>query len=116
MQTVQVTFHNLAHSPALVQRMHDKCEALERYHPHIQHCRVTISQEGGHSAALRPFGVIVRVTVPGHELVAECYHPHDAFIAARDAMSAMRRQLKDAASEMRGETKPRAPRSAGVAP
>ena len=105
MQAIQVTLRNLKHSPALVRRIHSRCEALERFHPRIQHCRVSVEQEERHSAADRPFRVTLRVALPGHELVADHCHHVDPFLAVRDAFAAMRRQLKDAAAVTRGETK-----------
>lgn len=105
MQAIQVTLRNLKQSPALVRRIHARCEALDRFHPHIQHCRVSVEQEERHSAAGRPFRVTLRVALPGHELVADHCHHLDPFLAVRDVFAAMRRQLKDAAAVARGETK-----------
>jgi cold shock CspA family protein len=43
--------------------------------------------------------------VPGKEIVANCDHHEDVYVALRDAFDAVKLQLKDAAREMRGDVK-----------
>lgn len=93
MQT-QVTLLNVKPSPALSRRIREKAEALERYHPRILHCRVSVAQEEKRTTHARPYSVTVRVGVPGGELVASHELHVDPFLAVRDAFAAMRRQLK----------------------
>jgi len=106
MQSAQITLHNIKQSGALTRRIRVKCEGLEKFHPHIVHCRVTVEQvEARTTPGSRPFRVTLRVAVPGRELVVDHGHHVDAHIAVREAFTAMRRQLRDAANLGRGEIK-----------
>jgi ribosome-associated translation inhibitor RaiA len=106
MPSSQITLRNVKQSVALTRRIRDKCESLEKFHPDILHCRVTVEQEEARSTpGARPFQVTLVVVVPGRELVVDHARHVDAHLAVRDAFIAMRRQLKDAASVGRGEVK-----------
>lgn len=106
MQSAQITLLNVKQSHALTRRIRDKCHALEKFHPHILNCHVTVEQVEARTAlASRPFHVTLRVLVPGRELVVDHARNVDAHLAVRDTFTAMRRQLKDAASVVRGEVK-----------
>jgi len=93
MQT-QVTLLSLKPSVALSRRIREKALALERYHPHILHCRVTVAQEEKRGTTGRPYLVTIRLGIPGRELVADHRHHVDPFLAVRDAFAGMRRQLQ----------------------
>lgn len=105
MLSAQITLHNFKRPNAFTRRIREKCEALERFHPHILRCRVQLEQPDARIVPGRPYHVTLLVSVPGRELVAENSHHVDVHLAVRDAFAAMRRQLKDAASVARREVK-----------
>lgn len=106
MNDIQITLRNVKSSPALERRIRDKCDALAKFHPGLQYCRVLVEQSERHSTGARPFTVRIHVGLPGRgELVADHDRHVDAFLALRDAFNAMRRQVKDAAGVDRQEVK-----------
>ena len=102
---MQIIIRNLAHSEALEARVRDSVSKLEGIHPHIVSCRVTVEESHRHQHQGRQFQVRIDARVPGKELVASHVHDEDVYIALRDAVLAMRRQLEDAARVSRGEIK-----------
>lgn len=106
MNGTNITLRNIKPSAVLTRRIRAKCEALERFHPEILHCRVSLERETPKAGPVGPFIVTLRVAVPGEEIVVNHVRHADAHLALRDAFSAARRRLKDAASVQRGEVKP----------
>ena len=104
-QTTQVMLHNVRRSPAFTRRIEQKCAQLERFHPKITHCRVLVSKPEARATRGGAWVATIRVGIPGRELVVNHPHSSDVNIAVREAFAAMRRQLKDAASVGRGETR-----------
>jgi ribosome-associated translation inhibitor RaiA len=78
---------------------------LEQFHGRLTRCRVTVRQTSRHHPQARRFTVNIGLRVPGREIVASRDHGEDAYVALRDAFDSARRQLEDAAREMRGEVK-----------
>jgi ribosomal subunit interface protein len=102
---MQIIIRNLAHSEALEARVRESVSKLEDLHPHIVSCRVTVEESHRHQHQGRQFQVRIDARVPGKEFVASHDHDEDVYIALRDAVLAMRRQLEDAAKVSRGEIK-----------
>lgn len=90
----QLTLLSAKPSPALARRIRSKAAALERFHPRILHCRVTVAQDSRRHVRGRPYHVTVRLGLPGRELVADRRHRLDPFVAVRDAFTGLRRQLQ----------------------
>lgn len=114
---VKITFHGLDSSEAVIARIHEKVERLEKFFDGIVSCRVTV--ETDHKTPNRapgksaPFQVSVTVTVPGDELVVDrtpkdLHNHEDVYAAIRDSFAAMERQLKDYAQRVRGDVKQKA--------
>ena len=106
MQTTQITLHNIRRSPALSARIRELSERLESHHPQILNTRVAVSHEASGPGKGGPYSVVVRVRVPGHELVASRESDEDIYVAVRDAFLAMRHQLVQAADAVRPDKKP----------
>jgi ribosomal subunit interface protein len=103
---LQVTFRNMPPSEALEARIREKAAKLEKFHPHITSCHVTVEEGHRHHAQGRHFSVRIDVHVPGREaIVSNMHHDEDPYVALRDAYEAVRRQLEESAREMRGEVK-----------
>ena len=97
---LQITFHGMAHSDAIEQRVRDKAAKLERFHSRITSCRVVVEVPHRHHHKGKLFSVRIDLTVPGGELVvnrdSDSNHAHeDVYVAIRDAFDAATRQLED---------------------
>jgi len=103
---LQITVNDMPHSDALDARIRKKVAELERFHPRITSCRVTVAELGKRHQQGRQFEVRVDVRVPGHgDIVANRHQHQDVYVALRDAIDATARQLEDVARERRGEVK-----------
>ncbi len=103
---LQITVRHIAPSEALEARIRDKVAALERFHPRITSCRVTVEESDKHRQQGRRFGVHIDVRVPGHaEVVATRHHDEDVYVALRDAFDAVARRIEDVVREQRGDVK-----------
>jgi len=97
---LQITFRDMASSPALIAKIEGRFRKLERHCGRLTSCRVVIQaphksqQKGG------LFTVTVDLTAPGIEILASRdpgrNHAHeDAYVAVRDAFDAVERRLEE---------------------
>ena len=93
--TLQITMRDIPHSDALESHIREKAAKLEKFYPHIMHCRVTVELPHRHHHQGRLFDVRIDITVPGGELVINRVVNEDVHIAVRDAFDAAKRQLED---------------------
>ncbi|WP_019645687.1 HPF/RaiA family ribosome-associated protein [Novispirillum itersonii] len=100
---VQVSFHGVDHSDAVVQRVHEKIAKLEQFCADIISCRVAVEKQHKNNAVNtlkgEPFHVTIDVSVPGDTLIVKRdpkngEHHDDIGVALRDAFDAMERQVK----------------------
>jgi ribosomal subunit interface protein len=97
---LQITFRNVGRSEALEERIRNDASKLERFHPRITRCRVTIEETNRHHQQGRQFAVSIEVRVPGKDVAAQ--HDHeDVYVAVRDAFLATRRQLEEISRGLR---------------
>lgn len=106
----QITFRNIASSPAIEENVRQHLAKLERFHKHIISCRVTIEAPHRHHHKGQLYQVTIDLSVPGGELLAnrgsDKDHAHeDVYVAIRDAFQALRRQLEQFARKRRGDVK-----------
>ena len=102
---LQITFRDMPASEALETRIRQKAEKLEKFHPNITNCRVTVEESHRHRSQGRHFGVKVEVHVPGGQpVVASLKHDEDAYVALRDAFGAVRRRLEEGIRRFKGTT------------
>lgn len=111
---LQITFRDMAHSDAIEQAVRERAGRLDRYHPNITGCRVTVEMEGRHKHQGNLFNVRVDVTVPGGELMADRNPHEDVYVSIRDTFDAMRRMVEDNARRQRGEVKTHAEAARGI--
>jgi ribosomal subunit interface protein len=103
---VQIVFHGAERSDAVEEHVRDKVAKLERLHPQITACRVTIDVPHNRQQQGKQFDVHVELSVPGKELVVNrAQGQEDMYAALRDAFDAAKRQLDDHARAQRGEVK-----------
>lgn len=101
-QPLQVRFNGLEPSDAVEAAARTKAEKLDRFHPDIMSCRVTIELSHKHQQQGRPFAVRIDVTVPDLELTVDRVQDEDVYVALRDAFDDMTRQLDDSLQRIRG--------------
>jgi ribosomal subunit interface protein len=106
---LQITMRDMERSDALEAAIHAHAAKLEQFHSRITRCRVTVEQLHRHHQQGRHFSVKFEMRIPGREIVATREHDEDVYLALRDAFDAAKRQLEDAARELRGEVKVHAP-------
>jgi ribosomal subunit interface protein len=103
---LQITIRKIGASEALEARIRDKAADLERFHPRITSCRVTVEEADRHHHQGRQFAVRLDVRAPGHaDIVVTRHHDQDVYVALRDAFDAATRQLEDVARELRQDVK-----------
>jgi ribosome-associated translation inhibitor RaiA len=119
----QVTFHNLAHSPAIEAAVRERVAKLEEFCDHIIGCRVVIGVPHRHHEYGNLYHVRIDLTVPGEAIVINREAPthaeyRDVHVAIRDAFGAARRRLEDYVRRRRHDVKTHesTPQETGAAP
>lgn len=107
---MQIVWRGMEASPALEAKIRKRANKLESFCDHIIACHIVVEKLHQHKHLGNLFNVRVDVTVPGAELAV--VHEHrkdhaheDAYVAARDAFDAIRRQLEDFVRRERGDVK-----------
>lgn len=97
---VQISFRNLAHSPAIEELILKKASKLQRFSPHIISCRIVVEVPHRHHEHGNLYNVGIDLSVKGRELVAnrnnhnELEHK-EIQAAVNDAVDAAERQLEE---------------------
>lgn len=107
---LQITFRDIGSSPAIEAAIRERASRLDRFHPHITGCHVTVEARHHHHHKGRLYNVRIDMTIPGGEIVATHEHPRDhahedVYVAIRDAFDAIRRQLEDRVRVKRSHVK-----------
>lgn len=106
MQTPQITYRGMEHSPAMDARIVDLARKLERLNPRITSCHVVVDETDRHKTKGNHFEVHVVLHVPGHGEIASTNTANvDAYLAINDAFDSVQRQLEEAHEIERGEVK-----------
>jgi ribosome-associated translation inhibitor RaiA len=105
---IDVRFRDMATSPALEQFVRRWAAKLARVYDRIGGCEVVIERPHQSQRHGQPVHVRITLAVPGHDIVvSHCQEldgaHEDAYVAARDAFRAARRQLDQHARRLRGE-------------
>jgi cold shock CspA family protein/ribosome-associated translation inhibitor RaiA len=107
---LQITFHGMGPSAAIETAVRDRVAHLERFHPRITRCHVTVDEPHRHQRKGRMRAVRIDITTPTGEIAVSRGPHHDAshedFNAVlRDAFAAAARQLEDEVRRRRGDVK-----------
>lgn len=129
-RAVQVSFRNIAVSPALEQEIRARAAWLETFYSGIVGCRVAIEVPHRHRARGRSARVRIELSLPGEDIIVS-HEPtlhttlkhlqggathkfedvegahKDALVAIHDAFDIARRRLEDYARRQRGDVKSR---------
>ena len=100
---LQISFEGMSRSDAIETAVRDKLHHVERFSKDIMSCRVVVDLLQKHRHQGRPFGVRIALTIPGRELVVNRVENEDVYVALRDAVDDIRRQLEDAVRQRRGQ-------------
>ena len=127
---VQVTFRNMAGSPALEQKIRARAVWLETFYSGLVGCRVLVEIPHRHRERGRPVHVRIELSLPGEDVIvsheptlhatlkdlqgdarhkdADVEGAHkDALVAVHDAFDIARRRLEDFARRQRSDVKGR---------
>lgn len=95
-------------SPALEQRVALEYARLAKLAPSLTRCRVTVSKEHRHHHQGCPFEIHLELAIPGAGEVVAARHAHeDAYVALRDAFSAMHQQIEKLSGRREDRSKAR---------
>jgi putative sigma-54 modulation protein len=108
MQTpLQLTFRNMAHSPALAAHIERRVDRLELICNRVTSCHVIVELYGHHPGHCGRCRFSIHLGLPGHSLVVS-HHAHDEYgpesaVAKADAaFEEAERQLEDWVRRQRG--------------
>lgn len=109
-QPLQIVWRGMEPSPALESYIRERAQKLDKFCDHIVACHVVVEQLSRHKHQGNLFNLRVDVSVPGRKVIVSHEHRkdhahEDAFVAARDAFDAVRRQLEDYVRRERGDVK-----------
>ncbi len=106
---LRITFVGTDPSDALERRVRSELGKLERFHPRMTECHVTLEARSGHHRH-GTWAVRIALLVPGGEVVID--HDsggdeadEDPFVTLQDAFVGARRALLNDAQRVRGEVK-----------
>lgn len=105
---LEIDYRHIQASPAIESAIRESVDKLQRFHPHILGCAVTVDAAHRHRRKKRQYTVHLRLRVPGQVIAVsrdDGEGHEDLYIALRDAFDAARRQLEDHARVSRGEVK-----------
>ena len=97
---VEITYLGLPPSPALSDHITRHANRLQHFAPRLQACHVTVSRSEHHHHSGNRFSVTAHASLPGGDFHAgrtcEADRAHeDAYVAASEAIDALRRQLEE---------------------
>lgn len=107
---IQITFRNVAPSPAVEEAIRDRATRLERFAHRITGWHVMIQALNDNHHKGRLYRCTVHIHVPGREIVVghdgPLDHAHeDVYVTIRQAFDAARRQLEDYVRKIRDDVK-----------
>ena len=107
---LQITFRQLAPSPALARRIRGLAGRLGRFSRHIMRCHVIVTPPPRHRRQGALFAFHIDITLPDRGIAIgrarPADHAHeDPYVALRDAFSAARRRLENYERTRRGDVK-----------
>jgi ribosomal subunit interface protein len=112
MMPVRIHLLDMPRSEAVEEKIQARADRLARFSDEIQKCEVWLESPHGHHRKGCLYGIRIRLTVPGEEIMIELQpETDDVYVAIRDAFDAARRKLEDYERRRRGQLKahPRAP-------
>lgn len=107
---LQITFHGVAASDTVEQKIREAAANLEQFHDDIMSCRVVVEAPHRRHRKGTLYHLRIDVSVTGQELVVnrdpgDRDAHEDVYVMIRDAFAAMERQLRELSRKKQGEVK-----------
>lgn len=103
-QPLQLAFIGMEPSAAVEAAVREKAAKLDRFHPDLMACRVTIELLDRHKHQGRHFAVRIDLTMHGAELVVDRVQHEDVYVALREAFDDMKRRVQDTVRRLQDHT------------
>lgn len=104
MLSIQLTVKDMPFSQALEAHIRKKAEKIKQFHKHIISCRMTVGLTQKHKHQGKLYYIVLDTTVPKKIFVTRKQN-EDVYIAIRDGLKALERQLETHASQHHGHAK-----------
>jgi ribosome-associated translation inhibitor RaiA len=106
MEPVEIHLLEMPRSDAVEAKILERADRLSRFSDDVLKCQVWVESPHGHHRKGYLYGVRIRLTVPGEEIVVELQPTEeDVYVSIREAFDAARRKLEDYERRRRGEVK-----------
>jgi ribosomal subunit interface protein len=93
--TPQITFRDVKHSPEVEAHIYSNIDKIERLSCHLISCRIVISSDGHHQQDDTHYQTLIKVLVPGKELISKRSKEGNLYKSIDNAFDHIRRQLDD---------------------
>jgi len=102
---LQITFHDVDHSPSAEEKIRKKAKKLETFFDKIISMAVVVekTQNAKHQGKL--YDLHIKLNVPNKEMVVKGHENEDLEVAIRDSFDALQSQVEKHAQKIHGEVK-----------
>ena len=90
---LKLTIQGLEYSDPLEKRIRDQVESLEKSCSRIERCRVAVEFHQKRAHDRKRYTVEIDVTLPGHAIIVTKDRDEDVYVALRDAIDGVRKEL-----------------------
>lgn len=106
MEPLEIHLLEMPRSEAVEAKIRERADRLSHFSDEILKCQVWVESPHGHHRKGPLYGIRIRLTVPGEEIVIEKQPTEDdVYVSIRDAFDAARRKIEDYERRRRGEVK-----------
>ncbi|HSB35486.1 MAG TPA: HPF/RaiA family ribosome-associated protein [Thermoanaerobaculia bacterium] len=106
MEPLEIHLLEMPRSEAVEAKIRERADRLSRFSDEILKCQVWVESPHGHHRKGPLYGIRIRLTVPGEEILIEKQPTEDdVYVSIRDAFDAARRKIEDYERRRRGEVK-----------
>jgi ribosomal subunit interface protein len=99
---LQITARELEGSEALIAKIRERADKLEKLYDHIVSCHVVVESPEKRHHKGKLYNCRIHVHVPGEEIIINREPNEDPYISVRDAFDAAKRQIQEHADKRRG--------------
>jgi ribosome-associated translation inhibitor RaiA len=106
MEPLEIHLLEMPRSEAVEAKIRERADRLAHFSGEILKCQVWVESPHGHHRKGPLYGIRIRLTVPGEEIVIEKQPTEDdVYVSIRDAFDAARRKIEDYERRRRGKVK-----------